>query len=114
MTAPSLPDTLRALAQHLPERVPYAGQTVTQVVYAGAKRQVRPGEPESLVWLEYALREECVERGWHWQVGCGRAEVGDWDRRHVAVKWHDLPNGTSAHALAVAVLRWIESGEMGE
>lgn len=114
MTVPSLPDTLRALHQRLPGRVTYAGQAVTQVLYAGAKRQVRVDEPESLVWLEMALREECDARGWHWDVGCGSAEVGDWDRLRVTVRWHDLPGGTPAYALAVAALRWIEHGALGD
>lgn len=114
MTAPTLPETLTRLAKLLPERVPYAGQAVTQVRYAGAKRQVRPDEPESLVWLETALREECDARGWHWEIGCGHAEVGDGDRRRVMVSWRDLPDGTYPHALAVAVVRWITSEEMGE
>lgn len=132
MTAPTLPDTLRALHQHLPERVREAdlteqwGLIMLEAFVQGDGDQLgwhsvySIGElgdhtfPESLVYLETALRQECEARGWHWQLGCGRAEVGDWDRLRVTVNWYDLPGGTPAHALALAVLRWIETGGRGE
>ncbi|MFT2721645.1 hypothetical protein ACMT4L_16765 [Deinococcus sp. A31D244] len=132
MTAPTLPETLARLAQLLPERVREVdlteqwGMTMLEVYVRGDGDQLgwrgiySMGEagnhsfPEDLIWLETALRQECVARGWHWQVGIGRAEVGDWDRRRVTVSWCDLPGGTPAHALAVAVVRWLDSEKMGE
>lgn len=129
MNAPSLHETLHTLAQRLPERVRVEdltrewGLTMLEVFVRGDGDQLgwhgvlsvgENGErsfPEDLIWLETALRQECDARGWHWQLGCGRAEVGDWDRLRAVVNWYDLPGGTPAHALAVAVLRWIEGQE---
>lgn len=125
MTAPNLPVTLARLAQLLPERVraEMAGDESEAWVYRYEARRRgwhtvwwggdRPA-PHNIDALEMALREECDARGWHWQVGAGRSEVGDWDRRRVTVGWHDLPGGTPAYALAVAVLRWIEREALRE
>lgn len=105
MTAPTLPETLARLAQLLPERVPYAGQAVTQVRYAGAKRQVRPDEPESLVWLEMALREECAARGWSLNQQADPHPVHpSWRATIYTPQFRSAQGSSPAQALALALL----------
>ncbi|GAQ23944.1 hypothetical protein DEIGR_400077 [Deinococcus grandis] len=124
MTAPSLPETLRALHRHLPERIREADLTEQwglimleafvqgdgdQLGWHGVYSIGELGDhsfPESLVYLETALRQECQARGWMWRTWAGLPGHGfgaEVERRVFAQPFQGLSD-TPAHALALALL----------
>ena len=65
MTASAdLPALLQRARKLLPDRVKFVGSHIAQVMYMGSKRAISWDEPETLVWLEMACREEIEARGW--------------------------------------------------
>lgn len=129
MTAPTLPTTLTRLAELLPERVriddaPQASYAEVRVGGAWQYVYYIPDDPAGHawashglggMWLEAALREEVVARGWWWRVSRGRRETG----KYSAYVWRgwafeapgfEAEADTPAHAHALALLAALAGG----
>lgn len=117
-------ETLRELAQRLPERARLSvsrGGAAVEVRYSDypfndgwitvglMTDTFRPLTSSGLLFLEAALREACEERGWRWQVRGGkkpelaRACVTSGAPEHPRECREDAP--TPVEALALALLR---------
>ncbi|WP_407543755.1 hypothetical protein Q0M94_28540 (plasmid) [Deinococcus radiomollis] len=132
MTAPTLPDTLRALSERLPERFRTddgAFQVHLPITRAGRLNhwetlfyQDEDGsgweldDLSSLPMWEWALREEIEARGWLWGVESGHFSHGYQvvlktrppvfaSSTELAVAYAPTP----AHALALALLRALDA-----
>lgn len=113
MTAPTLSETLQALAERVPKRVLRAGKHSCIVWLRGRSRPIDLDEWTDLLLLRAALEEECAARGW----GVNLYLIpGDSPCAEV------FAGGTSylatapdvAHALALPLLRALEAQETGE
>ena len=105
--APPLPDLLAALAQRVPERVLWSDGDSARIRVGGQLIYLDLLDPAQCgPWLEYALREECDEREWEWELEgkAGKAVATVWNGAGGAEYCHLGITPSPAHALACAMV----------
>lgn len=111
MAQKDLPTLLRQARELMPDRVKFVGSHIAQVMYMGSRRAISWDEPESLVWLEMACREEIVARRWTCELTFQRnvASAVLWRGPFLIGDWTRALAPTDAHAILAVLVEALEA-----